>query len=99
MKPRVYRFQFDKGVPVFDWPTGKTVTRHKWRRGEKRVAAHSLIEAVRKLTAPVLKQYGAHAKLNVTRGFYTEDGGKNWIEVSLESVMASGFMVGALERT
>ena len=93
-----YRFYFDSGVPVYDWPTGRKIIQTKWRRGSRTVKGYCLGHAVKKLVEPFMRKYGAQAKLNVTQAFRCDDT-VNWTELSLQSIAISGFVLGTQERS
>jgi hypothetical protein len=97
MKKKSYRFYFDKGVPVFDWPTGKTIMRYSWRHGARTIAAYSLTEAVQKLVAPVIQKHGSLAKLNLRKA-YSGVEGADWKELDLSAPTIAAFVVGSQER-
>ena len=88
---KLYRFDFDKGVPISGGPS------MKWRKGLKIVSAYSLQGAIEKLAFPVLRQFGLKAKLNAVKAWSSTDKA-NWTELSVESVMIAGFIAGCLER-
>ena len=93
MKTKQYRFYFNQGVPVLDWPHGKKVVGMKWRHGHRTIAAHSMIEAVRKLVQPFVQKHGYNAQLNLTTAWSRVEN-EPWQELNLDEPTFAAFMLG-----
>lgn len=95
-----YRFYFDLGVPVFDWPTGKKAVSHKWRACARNVFAYSLTDATKKLAKGVITKWSMQAKLNLTKAFVSvvpsPSVGKreDWEAIDLDAATLAAFVVG-----
>ncbi len=101
---KTYRFYFNLGVPVFDWPTGKQVTAHKWRRSVRNFFAYGLTDATEKFASSVITKHGHHAKLNLEQAFCSVTASprithkEDWAEINLDEATLAAFIVGTNAR-
>lgn len=80
MKPKQYRILFSKGVPV-----SNCAGRFVWRHGFRTVRAYSLIEAVRKVKGPMIREYGSEVELKLNHAFSREFGVIKWNELDISA--------------
>lgn len=101
---KTYRFYYSLGVPVFDWPTGKTVVGHKFQSSSRNVPAYSLTDATEKLAKSVLTKHGDQAKLHLEQAFVSDKlfpsryCKEDWQEINLDAATIAAFVVGANAR-
>lgn len=95
---KTYRFYFTLGSPIYDL-SGNLITR-TFNKSRKNVLAHSLQDAIERLTKPMIAKYGKDARLYLEQGFVSNGCSprvshrEDWEELNMDAAYLAEIVTG-----